>query len=491
MLLLLGVVAAVILTAERTRRSRHAAFVRRALGGSLADEVVAAAFRALLMSGAVVGLAVVLVAALAPLFGAASSRLGAATPVRFSVAPEAVLGVLAVLGVAKFLTVPMLGAGARDRTFATAWIGIAVAGATVVGSATAVLASGALRVMSGDGVYPGRNLVHMTVDFGRGVVMAPPGETLQRLVARLALIPKVESVSFVDRLPEMAGSSFLDGADIDGNANSRVVVHAVHHELFRALGLEVTHGRGLLPSDGPPAEPVALADAALARRLSGDPLGAVIRSESEYHRIVGVVPETRSRGPAPFAVEGAMFVPYGGSRHFTPPVTEVVARLRETPAPESLLALRNAALTVSPALRVLKVETAALRRASQLGADAIATLAIVVFGISGLLLAVGSVVGQVHGDLRRRGREFAIRQAVGAAPIRIHWEAARPVLLAAGVGAAFGVLLSWLGLPVLGAHFLWLEEPSAYLVLLAGAVVALSAGLAAWPPRPPRRLVIR
>ncbi len=177
----------------------------------------------------------------------------------------------------------------------------------------------------------------------------------------------------------------------------------MHHDLFRTLGLEVTEGRGSLPSDAPPAEPVGLADAAPARRIEGSPLGTVVRSRLEQYRIAGVVPEVRSRERPPFPVEGSMFVPFGNSAPFPfPRPTQVVARLREPPGPDALLAIRNAAHSTDSALRVLKLETATCRRAALLGADAIATPAVGIFGAAGLLLALGSVVGQARGDLGRR-----------------------------------------------------------------------------------------
>ena len=487
LLFLLAAITAVILTVARSFRESGDAFIRWTVGGGLADEAMGAGGRVLILGALTAAAATALALGLGPLVGWTTRHLAPAgnvdTPVLISAG--LLVAVIAVLGVAEAIALALRGAASRrrprSRALPAVLLTLAATSATLTTSATVLLASGARGVLDGQGTWSGRNLVHLTVDFaGRGGSV-PPEQALERLMRRLSLNPTVESAGYADHLPDTPRGSYLRGESVDGNERARVTVRRVSPNLFPTLGIPVVEGRRLLDSDAHPAEAVAVVDEALARRLGGEsPVGRIVGSGSERYRVVGVIPEIRTFPQGEVPAVGALYSHFTHASHYRPPTTQVAVRLRETPTPDRLLELREAATAADPSLRVLRIETATRRRTAFLGTGALTALAVAVFGLAGLVMAVVAVLGQVRHDFLRRAREFAIRRALGASPARSQWEAVRPIVIATLGGALLGGVLAWIGAAELVGRFPWVEPPSPVQAALPGLLVAGFAGIGAW-----------
>ena len=487
LLLLLATVATLILTVARSFRESGDAFIRWTVGGGLADEAMAAGARVLILGALTAAAATALAVGLGPLFDWTTRHLPPAGNEHIPgfISLGTLLGVPAVLGTAEAIALALRGSTSRrrlrSRALPAVLLTLAATSATLTASATVLLASGARGVLDGQGTWSGRNLVHLTVDFAGRAGSVPPEQALERLMRRLSLNPTVESAGYADHLPDTPRGSYIRGESVDGNEQARVTVRRVSPNLFLTLEIPVVEGRRLLDSDAHPAEAVAVVDEALARRLGGEsPVGRIIGSGSERYRVVGVVPEIRTFPQGEIPAVGSLYSHFTHASHYRPPTTQVAVRLRETPTPDRLLGLREATTAADPSLRVLRIETATRRRTAFLGAGALTALAVAVFGLAGLVMAVVAVLGQVRHDFLRRAREFAIRRALGASPARSQWEAVRPIVIATLGGALLGGVLAWIGAAELVGRFPWVEPPSPVQAALPGLLVAGLAGIAAW-----------
>ena len=203
---------------------RRAAAIRRALGGSLRDEFLAAVFRVGLLAAAVTAGSALLAALALPLF----RRYGAELPFAegwtagWGAAGGAFL--VALLAVALAEAAPLLDT-LRTRRQAVGMarfavphrmrtvpptLALGVAAATVILVATAVLGGSAWRLFAGRGGYADRGLAQITVDFGghSGGAALPHSEQvvlLDRLVERIEAIPAVAAAAYADALPDEPG----------------------------------------------------------------------------------------------------------------------------------------------------------------------------------------------------------------------------------------------------------------------------------------------
>ena len=507
--LLLTLTASVSVTALRLSEmlaQRVAAATRRALGATWKDELRAALAR--------VALRALLVAATAGLLSywllLVSRRVAGALlfPESWQLSPASVgagLG-LSVLAVALAEAPAVLGAlrhparlVGRDplapgtRLLAPSYLAFGTLASTALLIVALSFSLRAFDLLRGLGSFPAEGLAQLTVDFA-GEARSPRHEertaALERAAARLGALPEVLGVSYADALPDAmgrvqfrSGGGFRPGAPVFSEIR-------VGPGLLEVLGVEVLAGRGLLRTDAPPAEPVAVVSRAFARREAGDSLNGMLDrtfgDRGSETRVVGVAAEVL-RFPAQPAPPAA-YVPFATPPpdSFPVPRAEIVARLDRRVRPEDTAAFAREAALASPALRVLRAESVRNRRARLLGGNLLAGALVAFYAAVAALLAVVSTVGLVLETAARRERQLAIHHAVGAPPDAIVLETARRSGLAAGLGVALGVLGGWLLLRVVAGRLAWVETgewtlyagPAALLgitLLLAGAATGLRA----------------
>ncbi len=505
---LLVLAAAVSVSGLRLARSvagRRAAAIRRALGGSVRDEFLAAVFRVSLLAAAVTAGSALLAALALPLF----RRYGAELP--FAEGWTAGWGaaggafIVALLAVALAEATPLLDT-LRTRRQAVGMarfalphrmrtvpptLALGVAAATVILVATAVLGGSAWRLFAGRGGYADRGLAQLTVDFRghSGGASLPHSEQvvlLDRLVERIEAIPAVAAAAYADALPDEPGGMVTftgAGPGQPRDPDSGRATRSVSPGLLGVLGIPLVAGRGIGEADGPGAESVAVLDQSYARasELLAPVVGNTMLLGFAERRVVGVAPDLRvfpdtsfyPTAYVPFAVP-----PHGGSHH----KVEVVARFREGPTAEQLAALSRLPSEVDASMRATATTSVRERRIRQLGAPLLAAVALGIFAVAGLLLAVVGGIGHIADFVVREAHATAVRMALGADPDLLVWGAFRSTALAAAAGVSLGTLLGWFVSRAVAARVPWIETgdplfylgPAALLLLLMLAASAVA-----------------
>jgi putative ABC transport system permease protein len=233
----------------------------------------------------------------------------------------------------------------------------------------------------------------------------------------------------------------------------------VSHEYFDVLGIAPMLGRAFAPADDVPNAPrvAVLGHGLWQRRFGSDPgiIGRSILLGGEPHEVIGVMPETfRSAILADAEIWRPRRLDLANPSRGAV-VLRIVARLK--PAVTTGAAASSAALLAKQleaahpdtnkgaGIRIVPLREEVIgdiRPALLLLLGVVAfVLLIACVNVANLLLARGS----------SRGREFAIRMALGAVRRRIVVQLLTESVLLAGVGGAIGVLLGVWGVEALVA----------------------------------------
>jgi len=314
---------------------------------------------------------------------------------------------------------------------------------------------------------------------------------------RIVAIPGVTAVAFAAKLPVGGRSSFgytyRVGDDAAPGTGVDASLNRVTPDYFSAMGIPLRRGRDFSEADGPTAARVAIVNETMARRMWGeaDPIGERFyvwpgESRQEFE-VVGVAGSSRFAMPGRPA-EVQYYLPQ--AQWYT---SAAVVHVRAAPGFALSVAglAREAIREAMPTLPVgtLRPITDALD--VQLLPQRIATWVAATMGLFGLILAAVGVYGVTAVAVSRRGREIAIRMALGAtagdvARLVLRQGARAPVIgIGAGLaaGAALAFAIGRLGV-IPGV------QPADPLVLLAAPVLLGLVALAAMFD-PVRRAVTR
>jgi predicted permease len=271
---------------------------------------------------------------------------------------------------------------------------------------------------------------------------------------------------------------------------------------FGVLGVVPSLGRVFLPEDGTAgaAPVVALSHALWVSRFGADPsvLGRPLALGDQTYTVVGVMP------PAPYPASALtigkldfgpdapqFFVPANlegsgapGGRSY---VLGVIGRLRDgipmEAARQEMSALARRLHAEDSASRAVDARLAPLTEET---AGAMRPALWILFGAVGFLLAIGcaNVTSLELARAEARGRELALRAALGASRRRVAAQILLESLLVAAAACALGVLLAVWALPVLVA-LMPREVPRLanvrlhWGVLLFSVAISAAAGVAA------------
>ncbi len=324
----------------------------------------------------------------------------------------------------------------------------------------------------------------------------------ERLEARLARVPGVETVALADSLPPggvprsqpIFAPRVRGKQPFDDGTPGIVVWRAVTPAYFRALGIPILRGRAFTEDDrGPEARPIILS-AAYARRLFGDanPIGSQMcryqgdaRNPTMWYTIIGVAADVRNSGLTDRNDPEYYLVRRRGAAAYEDAPLESAVIVRGSN--RSLAAfLRTEIAALDPALPA--IFRTFDRHVGELAArPRFQAWLLALFASIGLLLAAFGVSGLVSFLVAQREREFGLRLTLGATRARIlgmiladalRWTTGGLMLGLAGAAAAAHSLRSLL-------FHVSPSDPAAYVA--AAAVLTSLSLLAAFVPA--RRIV--
>jgi putative ABC transport system permease protein len=286
-----------------------------------------------------------------------------------------------------------------------------------------------------------------------------------RLLEGLRGLPDVADVgaaSYVPPTDALGNVRFeIDGRP-DASDTQTTAASAVDDRAFRLLGVRLLRGRLIDGRDTPQSAPSAVISEALARRYwpDGDPVGAKIRliGVDTPYTIVGIVSDVRRPVSHDPRAETIMYFAY--QQVPWPFMTLVVEPRGDTAA--VVAGIRRVLAQIDPDQATGPVRPLAALQSEWLVQPRLQGALVTLFGASTALLTLAGLYARVSYAVAQRGRECAVRQAIGATPGAVTW-----LLTSRAVaGAAGGLALGALALPT-----------------LAGAVapVVFETSLTAWP----------
>ena len=274
-----------------------------------------------------------------------------------------------------------------------------------------------------------------------------------------------------------------------GSDDLRARFRFVSPGYFSTLGIPLIEGRDFTEADRKESELVVVVSKSVAQQLFPgqdalnrhvlwtDPLIKIAGISPHFRRIVGVLAD----------VDDANILPQHNLTIYQPfaqgPLFGACLLVRSGKDPSGLIpsiikTIRSAAATQpvehASTLEDVRTEVLANNRVNAMvfGGFAVLALAISVIGIAGVLAF----------SVSWRTREFAIRLAVGAQPLRILANVLGDGATTAGIGIAAGGLVGW-GLSRLAGNYVTeLQLPGPVPLVAAGAVVIASAVLASVVP---------
>ena len=273
-------------------------------------------------------------------------------------------------------------------------------------------------------------------------------QRFERLAATVAAIPAVRAAGFGGSSPIETGPEanlFEAGRRDDPDAPSVGWV-PVSPGYLEAVGPRLLRGRLLDASDGAGSRDVGVVNETLARaRFPGeDPIGKQVTIGLDGHdrpiTIVGLVEDTRSRGPAADPAP-LLYRPLAQTARFGGDAAVLMARLEEGASPAAVVdALRRAA----PSLPLFGISDGDELVEPFLRARSALLALVGFFAVTALLLGGVGAYGVTAQAVRERRRDIGVRMALGADRGRILRGVVSSGLGAALSGLPPGILLAWL-----------------------------------------------
>ena len=310
------------------------------------------------------------------------------------------------------------------------------------------------------------------------------------VIARLQQHPDVEHAAFTRELPATQ-TSWTANLAVDGRppmAQSQDIVYReTMGDYFRTMRVPLKAGRPFESTDNLASPPVAIINEVLRQKYfpNEDPIGRRIApdrvpdSTTTWRTIVGVV-GAEHQGSLVTPPRAEVYLP--GTQSWTRRLN-VVVRAKEGRDPVLLVApLRRVVRDVDSLLALNRIRTMDEVRGASMARERFTSVLVLVFAVTGVVLALVGVFGVLAQLVQSRWRELGIRLALGAQRSQVRWLVARngATLLATGIVA--GVLVAFYATRVL-ANLLYEVKPTDAPTYVAVAVLIGAVGmLAAWIP---------
>jgi putative ABC transport system permease protein len=379
---------------------------------------------------------------------------------------------------------------ARGRAvFRQGLVALQVAMSVVLLVVAALLGRSLMRLSAVDPGFDRRNLLTAQLQLGGEPYREPAARArfFTALLDDLRAIPGVKAATVVNSLPilDPAGNYPVWNSAHPPAQTSEAPLACLRMVLpgyFQAMGIPLVAGRDVSPADSAAGDrpPVLVISRSLARQLfpGANPVGqrmGVFRGSGAplVAEVIGVAGDVRMNALR-HDYSLAMYLPYQANPS---PVMRIALRTAGDPAGLAGV-LRASVAKRDRGLVLAEVTTMSAALAATLDGFSLRAGAVMLFGVSALLLAMLGVYGVLSFTVNRRRQEIGLRMVVGASRgDLLRWVLSRgmgPVAvgLVAGLGASLGV-------GRLIRELLYSVEPTD-LVTLAGVSIGLvGAALAA------------
>jgi len=323
--------------------------------------------------------------------------------------------------------------------------------------------------------------------FASGERVAAMYETL---LSRIKLLPSVTSVATVNVVPFTGATAGWDGPFVaEGQSSPALVFNfaVVGPQYFETMGITLRSGRTFDANDRRGSAPVAIVSEQAARQLGIDDeaLGRRIRlgeSPAGWRTIIGVAAETRYRAIREAAP--TVYLPLGQFSEVITLINTLVVRTDGRPA-AVIPSIRDAVVQTDPDVTVLRATALDDLVIGQFTEPRLNAVLLSVFGAGAGGLAAVGLYSLLAAAVKARGRELAIRQAIGATPARLRRMVVVQGISLCGTGLAFGLIFGLASARLLGTVLYGVAANDLYTV--SGVVVLLMITSAAASYVPARR----
>jgi putative ABC transport system permease protein len=311
------------------------------------------------------------------------------------------------------------------------------------------------------------------------------------VMERIGALPGVERVAAVREL-SVSGPSWSSGLGIKGlppmTHDANILQREIHGDYFRTMRVPVLKGRVFGPEDGPESEPVIVINEAMAKQYfpNDDPIGKQISgdrvadSTTLWRRIVGVVGSEHQAASLATPAKPEAFRPFvqDWTRRMSLVIRVAPGRDPLSVAGPTRRIVRelDSLLAVTAIQPMTEVHAAAMARERFIG-----TL-VLVFAVTGIVLALVGVFGVLAQLVQARWRELGIRLALGAQRSDVRRMVVMNGMRLMAIGVVAGLLVA-LGATQLLASLLYEVSATDAVTYVVVALLVTAVGLlAAWIP---------
>jgi predicted permease len=304
-----------------------------------------------------------------------------------------------------------------------------------------------------------------------------------RLKTRLETIPGVESVAIADRLPTWGTRRLpyeLEGAaPVDERRRPKLSALVISPGYFRTLGAALLSGREFRDTDGVSGVPVVIVNQRFAASFwpGEDPLGKRLRffdgnTPQAWLTVVGVVSNIVQNDATRQEFDPLVYLPY---RQEPAATMWVFARTRVSPGSLGT-AFRREVQALDSDLPIYGPFALAQRLEVFWNSRFYGALFLIFAAIALLLASIGLYTVIAHA-VSQRTQEIGIRMAIGATARDIRKLVLMQGMVPLGIGLTIGLAASLAVNRVLKAELVQVSPADPITVVVASAVLVLSATL--------------
>lgn len=338
--------------------------------------------------------------------------------------------------------------------------------------------------------YNNENLLLFRVNAAAGGYKGPAQTRLyEDLLARISAMPGLRGVT-VSHNGLFSGSESGDPIAVEGytpkpdeQMDSRIDM--VGPGYFTTMGIPILLGREIGPQDAGASLRPAVVNETFVHRFfpNTNPIGKHVR-------------DVYPGNPADSIVVGvAADAKYNSLREKTPPrfyaplfnpmweLSSAVFEVRTFANVASVgAALRSAVQEIAPSLPPISIRSMSGLVSDTLQTDRFIEQLSSAFGLLAILLASIGLYGVMAYIVARRTRDIGIRMALGAEPPNVLWQVLRESFVLVLIGIAIGVPAALAGTHLVRGMIFGLGFGDPLVIVSAGALLAVVAGLASFLP---------